>query len=352
LFFVLHILNFLYLFRPIAYSNIKELCYPSSPVPSLRAFPTRSALDEGTIRKHTRQILHALLYLHTHHIAHHNLKCTNILVEEKGEGRILLSDYGGYHRKLYDYLQDVRASKNAHYYVGYAATTNSATDGASAQELARKDDVYHLALCIISMAGGDEGGSGELVPEHLSRAAKEFIHACLKRDAHERPEVATLLKHPFVTQPYAPLHHAHNNNAHAADTSPPSPSASSVASASTASSSFASSSQSHQPRASLLTSSDTSTASTIPIPTLARREIAKKDKSANALTSAFAAARSDDESSASSASATSSRDSAPIPSRYRQDFEELEVIGRGGFGIVVKAKNRLDGRYANFLYRF
>ncbi|KAJ3130344.1 hypothetical protein HK098_002573 [Nowakowskiella sp. JEL0407] len=32
-------------------------------------------------------------------------------------------------------------------------------------------------------------------------------------------------------------------------------------------------------------------------------------------------------------------------SRYRQDFYELEFLGKGGFGSVVKARNRLDGRY-------
>ena len=31
-------------------------------------------------------------------------------------------------------------------------------------------------------------------------------------------------------------------------------------------------------------------------------------------------------------------------SRYESDFEEIEFIGRGGFGAVVKARNRLDGR--------
>ena len=30
-------------------------------------------------------------------------------------------------------------------------------------------------------------------------------------------------------------------------------------------------------------------------------------------------------------------------SRYATDFEELEEIGRGGFGIVCKAQHRLDG---------
>ncbi|KAI9320676.1 kinase-like domain-containing protein [Dichotomocladium elegans] len=31
-------------------------------------------------------------------------------------------------------------------------------------------------------------------------------------------------------------------------------------------------------------------------------------------------------------------------SRYKTDFEEIEFLGKGGFGEVVKAKNRLDGR--------
>lgn len=32
-------------------------------------------------------------------------------------------------------------------------------------------------------------------------------------------------------------------------------------------------------------------------------------------------------------------------SRYETDFEELEFLGRGGFGEVVKVKNRIDGRF-------
>ncbi|KAG0168524.1 hypothetical protein DFQ29_010105, partial [Apophysomyces sp. BC1021] len=31
-------------------------------------------------------------------------------------------------------------------------------------------------------------------------------------------------------------------------------------------------------------------------------------------------------------------------SRYKSDFEEIEFLGKGGFGEVVKSKNRLDGR--------
>ncbi|KAK5575151.1 hypothetical protein RB653_010407 [Dictyostelium firmibasis] len=32
-------------------------------------------------------------------------------------------------------------------------------------------------------------------------------------------------------------------------------------------------------------------------------------------------------------------------SRYRTDFEEIEMIGKGGFGVVVKSRNKLDCRY-------
>ncbi|KAJ2815705.1 eukaryotic translation initiation factor 2-alpha kinase, partial [Coemansia furcata] len=35
----------------------------------------------------------------------------------------------------------------------------------------------------------------------------------------------------------------------------------------------------------------------------------------------------------------------PSASRYRTDFEEVEFLGKGGFGSVVKARNKIDGRY-------
>ena len=33
-----------------------------------------------------------------------------------------------------------------------------------------------------------------------------------------------------------------------------------------------------------------------------------------------------------------------VNSRYRQDFDEINLLGKGGFGSVIKVKNKLDGR--------
>ncbi|KAJ2597808.1 eukaryotic translation initiation factor 2-alpha kinase [Coemansia sp. RSA 1722] len=44
-------------------------------------------------------------------------------------------------------------------------------------------------------------------------------------------------------------------------------------------------------------------------------------------------------------SSTEERFIRPSSSRYRADFEEIEFLGKGGFGSVVKARNRIDGRY-------
>jgi len=41
---------------------------------------------------------------------------------------------------------------------------------------------------------------------------------------------------------------------------------------------------------------------------------------------------------------TSPKNTLSFQSRYKAEFEELNVLGRGGFGVVVRARNRLDGQ--------
>ncbi|KAF9920215.1 hypothetical protein BGZ65_011438, partial [Modicella reniformis] len=42
---------------------------------------------------------------------------------------------------------------------------------------------------------------------------------------------------------------------------------------------------------------------------------------------------------------TSPQTGSNLYSRYKSDFEEIEFLGRGGFGEVVQARNKLDGRF-------
>lgn len=35
---------------------------------------------------------------------------------------------------------------------------------------------------------------------------------------------------------------------------------------------------------------------------------------------------------------------AILDDRYSREFTEVNILGRGGFGVVVKAKNNLDGQ--------
>lgn len=42
---------------------------------------------------------------------------------------------------------------------------------------------------------------------------------------------------------------------------------------------------------------------------------------------------------------TDSQGGLPVFSRYEHDFDEVGRLGRGGFGQVVKARNKLDGRF-------
>eukprot|EP01113_Clastostelium_recurvatum_P031909 TRINITY_DN4036_c0_g1_i1.p1 TRINITY_DN4036_c0_g1~~TRINITY_DN4036_c0_g1_i1.p1 ORF type:complete len:1747 (-),score=472.23 TRINITY_DN4036_c0_g1_i1:17-5257(-) len=329
--------------------------------------------DEGQLRRCAQQILVGLHYLHSHRLAHRNLHTHQIISMPPVGGSdssmliLKLSSYGGYARRLSDYFYPIPATraKNQQFWGVIPGDLNPATE----RQHARKDDIYMLGTVLYCMATGmsDVDEVPAKMPEFLSRTARDFMTLCLKREPSERPEAAPLMKHPFLSPSIAPsplLTIPYPSIPSHSTYSTPSSSESSDVSvvpsilsrshmhlhvpqfaASTASSSSSSAS----------TTSFSSNSPSAPTSLNASLSIAPSSISSSLSHTASSVPDSPQPSRARAQSPPSpvfpsssppvGRNQRPFYSRYKNDFEELEVLGRGGFGVVVKARNRLDGRF-------
>lgn len=167
-------------------------------------------LGDNVTRVYTRQILIGLDYLHSQRVVHRDIKGANILVEKSG--RIKLADFGM--AKMLEFV-DVERSD-------YAKKAVKGSAYWMAPEVIRKSevtlgcDVWSVGCTVIEMASAKPPwcecstqvqamykiASSTALPtlpeENLSADAKAFILNCLKRNVEERPDVETLLMHPFV----------------------------------------------------------------------------------------------------------------------------------------------------------
>eukprot|EP01117_Protostelium_nocturnum_P010558 TRINITY_DN3798_c0_g1_i4.p1 TRINITY_DN3798_c0_g1~~TRINITY_DN3798_c0_g1_i4.p1 ORF type:complete len:1615 (+),score=530.73 TRINITY_DN3798_c0_g1_i4:178-5022(+) len=152
----------------------------------------------------------------------------------------------------------------------------------------QKEDVLEFGKCLIALSGGKNA-----LPDFMSKMAKDFLEVCLRTNHEERPKVSELLLHPFVADVSTTIHD------HIPMTPPPTPPHSSAGIDRTMGEDRTDATASTNQHEGLFESSDSF---------------------------GFTAAR-------------------PTTSRYRSDFEEIAELGSGGFGVVVKAKNKLDERY-------
>ena len=176
-------------------------------------------LEESVVRSYTRQLLLGLEYLHRNGIAHRDVKGANCLVGN--DGAIKLADFGASRqwRPLVDASGAAMPTQG-----GDKSNDVKGTPAWMAPEVIRNDekhlnwkkaDVWALGCTTIEMTTGRTPWAqfsnpvtvlyhiacSDTLPEYPEDPSVElltFLNACLQRDPQQRPDITSLLLHPFV----------------------------------------------------------------------------------------------------------------------------------------------------------
>lgn len=173
-------------------------------------------LPPDVVRGWTKQLLSGLLYLHSQHIIHRDIKGENVLVDTSADpasgAQIKLVDFGAA-RRLTDAVSQSKTVIGTPYWMAPEVVDFSGEGGGYSY----KADVWSVGCTVAEMLTGSPpwptranapstimmiatatDGPTEIPEKEATPGCLDFMKKCFVRDPEKRPTVEELLHHPWI----------------------------------------------------------------------------------------------------------------------------------------------------------